>query len=148
MQRGEENRPGGRRRSCNVVEGFAGQSISVAICSSSFPLFSIHLLSFSLLVICTFFSPVLQILFVENRATGRQSLLLFLFLLSFFFFLFYYLPSRSHNNARNEGKKLPLFSAFSFSPTACFSCVFFWSFFSPFLSSPPRQVIRGGLYIV
>ena len=48
MQRGEENRPGGRRRSCNAVEGFAGQSISVAICSSSFPLFSVCLLSFNL----------------------------------------------------------------------------------------------------
>jgi len=62
----------------------------------------------------------------------------FLFLFSFFyvlflFFLFYCLPSRPHSNT-GEGKTLPLFSVFFFSPTARLSFVFFFSLFFPFSS--------------
>jgi len=58
---------------------------------------------------------------------------LFLFSLFFIFFLFYCLPSRPHSNT-GEGKKLPLFSMFFFSPTSYLSFVFFFSLFFPFFS--------------
>jgi len=100
-------------------------------------LLSLFRSALSLLVFCTFFSFILQILFEKNGAkTERQSLLLSCFS---FFFLFYCLPSRPHSNT-SEGKKLPLISAFFFLPTACLFFVFFFSFFffpsHPFFFSP------------
>jgi len=70
---------------------------------------------------------------MEQRSKGSPCFFL-VSLFFFIFFLFYCLPSRPHSNT-GEGKKLPLFSVFFFSPTACLSFVFFFSLF--FFPSPP-----------
>ena len=76
----------------------------------------------------------------DRKAVLASFLFLFFFFSIFFLiFLFYSLPSQPHSNT-GEGKKLPLFSAFFFSPT---SLSYFSSTFS-FLLLPPRLV--KGLY--
>jgi len=74
-------------------------------CSSSeFHLCNLHA-SLSLLVFCTFFFPVLQILYAKMKAkTERQSLLVYGFLFFLRFLLFFFSSSVS-------------FSVFSFSPS-------------------------------
>jgi len=89
---------------------------------------------------CTFFSPILQILFAE-KMEQRPKISpcfflvspLFFFVFSFLFFLFYCLPSRSHSNARMKEETSSVFCVL-FSPN-CLPLLCFLSFF--FYFSPP-----------
>ena len=144
MQKGEENRPEGKWRSCNVVEGcwlddqccrmfqlFLPYSLFV-----SWILTSAIFVPLSLLVIYTFFSPVLQILFCRKGSNPESSpcffscfsspffaLVFFLFMLFFFLSFLFYCQS-SHLTVTLANERNSLFSAF-FSPIVYLSIVFF-----------------------
>jgi hypothetical protein len=80
MQRGEENRPGGRWRSCNAVEGLlasqlvssSGPALSPYFLFVSWVLTSAIFVPLSLLVICTYFSPAAPICRKQNQRPKEQ----------------------------------------------------------------------------
>jgi len=105
MQRGEENRHGGRRRSCNVVEGSLASQLVLPSVPALSPLFSARLLSFNLCNLRpSLFTGYLHFLlpcFVDficrkgrtRKVVSASFLVSLLFFHLFFLFLFYCLPS-------------------------------------------------------
>jgi len=117
--------------------------------------------SLSLSGSCSFFFPVLQMFYAEKwKRRPKGSPCLFMVSLSFLVFSAFSSPHSPlllafliSQQRKDEGKKLPLFSAFFFPLlTACLSCIFFLSFFFCFFFllflsfSPFTRSLEGLIY--